>query len=100
MSSPVVCQSDPWHWADVGFDTTKKLWFVTLPNNKGTVQTYLARNIILKNGYGAQYHWPDGRGQRDFWHVRERIFANDVKSINCDDEKGEPGRRLCLELRH
>ena len=79
MSSP----SEPWSWADVGFDTAKKLWFVRLNNHKGMVQIFIAKNIILKNGYGVQYQWPD-EGPRDGWHVRERIYANEVKSIEYD----------------
>ena len=80
MSSP----PNPWLWADVGFDTTKKLWFLNLLNNKGTTQTYIARNIILKNGNGVQYQWADNRG--DFWHIRERIYAADVRSITYDKD--------------
>ena len=81
MASP---PPNPWYWADVGFDTTKKLWFVRLNNHKGMVQIYLAKSIVLKNGYGVQYQWPDG-GPRDIWHVRERIYSSDVKSINYDE---------------
>ena len=45
---------------------------------------YLAKGIILKDGYGVQYQWPDNRGE--FWHVRERIYAHDVRSINYDKD--------------
>jgi hypothetical protein len=76
--------SGPWLWANLGFDTTKKLWFVDLHNHKGTVQTYIAKNVILKDGYGTQYQWAN-RGPHAFWHVRERFFASDVKHINYDD---------------
>lgn len=81
MSSPSL----PWLWADIGFDTAKKLWFVNLFNYGGGTQSFVARNIIMKNGYGAQYQWPDGPNA--IWHVRERVFAADVKTINYD-EKG------------
>ena len=75
--------ASPWLWANVGFDTTKKLWFVDLHNHGGTIQTYIAKNVILKDGYGVQYQWQN-RGQHAFWHVRERIFASDVRSIEYD----------------
>lgn len=78
MSSP------PWIWADVGFDTNKKLWFLNLFNNKGLTQQYLTRNIILKNGNGIQYQWADNRG--DYWHIRERIYAADVRSVTYDKD--------------
>ena len=76
--------ASPWLWANVGFDTIKKLWFVDLHNHGGTLQTYIAKNVILKDGYGVQYQWQN-RGQHAFWHVRERIFASDVRSIGYDD---------------
>jgi len=82
MSSP----AGHWLWADIGFDTAKKLWFVNLFNFGGLTQSFVARNIIMKNGYGAQYQWPD-QGPNGIWHVRERIFASDVKTIEYD-EKG------------
>jgi len=47
------------------------------------VQIFIARNIILENGYGVQYQWPD-EGPRAGWHVRERIYANEVNSIDYD----------------
>ena len=74
----------PWFWANVGFDTTKKLWFVDLHNNRGMTKLFIAKRIVLKDGYGIQYQWAD-RGPRSFWHVRERIFARDVRSIAYDD---------------
>lgn len=74
----------PWLWADVGFDTTKKLWFVNLFDHKGTVRSFIAKNIILKDGYGIQYEWPEK--ERAHWHVRERLFAADVRSIDYDQK--------------
>jgi len=74
----------PWLWANVGFDTMKKLWFVELYNHSGNTQTYIARNVILNDGYGVQYQWQN-RGQHAFWHVRERIFASDVRRISYDE---------------
>jgi len=82
LSSP----AGQWLWADIGFDTAKKLWFVNLFNFSGSTQSFVARNIIMRNGYGAQYQWPDP-GPNGIWHVRERIFADDVKTIEYD-EKG------------
>jgi len=79
----VASPPEPWSWADVGFDTAKKLWFVRLNNHKGMVQIFIAKSIILKNGYAVQYQWPD-EGPREGWHVRERIYATEVKSIEYD----------------
>jgi hypothetical protein len=47
------------------------------------VQVFIAKSIILDNGFGVQYQWPD-EGPRNGWHVRERIYATDVKSIDYD----------------
>ena len=76
-------RAEPWIWGNIGFHTAKKLWFLELLNHKGLVNTYFASSIILRNGYGVQYQWPD-RGPRPFWHVRERIFSEDVASITFD----------------
>lgn len=80
MSSPL----GPWTWGDLGFDTAKKLWFVDLHDYKGSVKMFLARDIVLKDGPGIQYEWPD-KGPREFWHVRERFYANEVRSIGYDE---------------
>jgi hypothetical protein len=69
---------------DLGFDTAKKLWFVDLHDYKGSVKMFLARDIVLKDGPGIQYEWPD-KGPREFWHVRERFYANEVRSIGYDE---------------
>ena len=74
-----------WNWGDLGFDTAKKLWFVDLHDYKGSVKLFLAKNITLKDGPGIQYQWPD-KGPREFWHVRERFFVNEVRSIGYDEE--------------
>jgi hypothetical protein len=75
----------PWTWGDLGFDTAKKLWFVDLHDYKGSVKLFLARKITLKDGPGIQYQWPD-KGPREFWHVRERFFVNEVRSIGYDED--------------
>jgi len=77
--------SGPWSWADIGFDTEKKLWFLRLNNHKGIVKIFRAKRIIIKNRNGVQYQWPEK--DRESWHVRERIFANEVRTIHYDKDR-------------
>lgn len=67
-----------WEFADLGFDTGKKLWFIQFydETNK-SVGSYFARSITMTKGSAAQYEWKDSQG-RAFWHVRERFFAREV----------------------
>lgn len=74
-----------WTWGDLGFDIAKKLWFVDLQDYKGSVKLFPAKNVILKDGAGIQYQWPD-KGPREFWHIRERFYVNEVKSIGYDED--------------
>lgn len=74
-----------WRWGNIGFDTRKKLWFVDLYNGNGMVKFHYARNVIVKNGCGVQYQW-NNRGEPIFWHVRERFFSDEVKSISYDQK--------------
>ncbi len=73
-----------WEFADLGFDTGKKLWFVQFydETNK-SVGSYFARTITINKGSAAQYQWKDTQG-RPFWHVRERFFADDVEGFSVD----------------
>ena len=70
-----------WEYADLGFDTGKKLWFIQFydETNK-SVGSYFARNITITKGSAAQYEWKDTQG-RAFWHVRERFFAREVEGF-------------------
>lgn len=70
-----------WEFADLGFDTGKKLWFVQFydETNK-SVGSYFARSITINKGSAAQYEWKDTQG-RAFWHVRERFFAKEVEGF-------------------
>jgi hypothetical protein len=70
-----------WEFADLGFDTGKKLWFVQFydETNK-SVGSYFARSITINKGSAAQYEWKDTQG-RAFWHVRERFFAREVEGF-------------------
>lgn len=73
-----------WEFADVGFDTGKRLWFIQFYNEKNEgAGTYFARSISLKNGNASQYQWKDAEG-RAFWHVRERFFADQIESFSID----------------
>jgi hypothetical protein len=70
-----------WEFADLGFDTGKKLWFIQFydETNK-SVGSYFARDITMTKGSAAQYEWKDTQG-RTFWHVRERFFAKEVEGF-------------------
>lgn len=73
-----------WEIGDAGFDTDKKLWFIQLYNEVNqNVGTYMAKTIVLKGGFAAQYQWKDIQG-RPFWHVRERFFVDQIESIGVD----------------
>lgn len=75
---------DIWEFGDVGFDTDKKLWFVSLTNEANqNVGTYMGKNVAFKGGRGAQYEWKDAQG-RPYWHVRERFFGHEIDSIGID----------------
>jgi hypothetical protein len=85
-----------WEFADVGFDTGKKLWFIMFSDEKNqNVGSYFARNITLTGGSAIQYQWKDSQG-RAFWHVRERFFAEDIEGFSIEPGsisiKFRPGR--------
>ena len=49
-----------WEFADLGFDTGKKLWFVQFYNGiNENVGTYYARGVDITGGWAAQYQWKD-----------------------------------------
>lgn len=85
-----VAQTQPqvgdalWEFADIGFDTMKKLWFLqlfdTLNQNVGF---YTAKNVVINRGCAIQYQWKDTQG-RPFWHVRERFQSSDVEGFQID----------------
>lgn len=70
-----------WEFADLGFDTGKKLWFIQFydETNK-SVGSYFAKNVTISRGSAFQYEWKDNQG-RPFWHVRERFFASEVQGF-------------------
>ncbi|MGD0637853.1 MAG: hypothetical protein ABSA72_07425 [Nitrososphaerales archaeon] len=73
-----------WEFADVGFDTGKKLWFIQFSDEKNqSVGSYFARNITMTRGSAIQYQWKDTQG-RAFWHVRERFFADEVEGFTIE----------------
>jgi hypothetical protein len=73
---------DPlWEIGDIGFDTSRKLWFIQLTDKTNqTINTRHAHSIVIRGGLAAQYQWKDAEG-RPFWHIRERFFARGVRSI-------------------
>jgi hypothetical protein len=88
----LVCHRPPpgssprqWEWADLGFNTKSKVWFLELFNHSGMIEAYQASDIVLKRGSASQYQWPQ-KGERPMWHVRERISARDVTGIEYDEE--------------
>ncbi|MDA4113108.1 MAG: hypothetical protein OK474_03590 [Thaumarchaeota archaeon] len=87
----LVCHEPPpgssprlWEWADLGFNTKSKVWFLELFNHSGLIEAYQASEIVLKGGSASQYQWPQ-RGERPLWHVRERMSARDLGKIGYDE---------------
>jgi hypothetical protein len=77
-----------WEFADLGFDTEKKLWFIQFYNAKNVnVGTYFARTVDITRGRAAQYQWKDARGAV-FWHVRERFYATEIERTAMDPTGG------------
>lgn len=78
-------QSDTlWEFADIGFDTQKKLWFLQLFDSvNANVGFYTAKTVIMMGGCASQYEWKDQQA-RPFWHVRERFLSNEVEGFNID----------------
>ncbi len=73
-----------WEFADIGFDTGKKLWFVQLFDSVNqNVGFYTAKNVLVNGGCGIQYQWKDMQG-RAFWHVRERFQSSEVEGLHID----------------
>jgi hypothetical protein len=77
-----------WEFADLGFDTGKKLWFIQFYNGTNeNVGTYFARSVNITRGRAAQYQWKDAKGA-PFWHVRERFYATEVEKLAMDPMGG------------
>jgi hypothetical protein len=73
-----------WEFADLGFDTGKKLWFVQLFDSVNqNVGFYTAKTVVVNGGWAIQYQWKDMQG-RPFWHVRERFQASEVEGLHVD----------------
>lgn len=99
QAAPAPASQMFWEYADLGFDTGKKLWFIQFydETNK-SVGSYFAKSITMDKGSAAQYEWKDSQG-RAFWHVRERFFAREVDgftvspsgSISISFKEGEQG---------
>jgi hypothetical protein len=92
---PESLESEPlWEFGDIGFDTERKLWFIQLTSKTNeAVNTRHARDIKISGGTASQYQWKDTDG-RPFWHVRERFFARDVKTIS-----ETPGGEIWIEFK-
>jgi hypothetical protein len=73
-----------WEFADIGYDTQKRLWFLQLFDSiNQNVGFYTAKNVIINRGCAIQYQWKDTQG-RPFWHVRERFQAFEVEGFQID----------------
>lgn len=73
-----------WEFADLGYDTGKRLWFVQLFDSVNqNVGFYMAKTVTIDGGCAIQYQWKDQQG-RPFWHVRERFQASDVEGLQVD----------------
>ena len=85
IGSPQQQQGDSlWEFADIGFDTGKKLWFVQLFDSVNqNVGFYTAKNVMINSGCAIQYQWKDMQG-RPFWHVRERFQSSEVEGFQID----------------
>ncbi len=74
----------PWRSADLGFDTSNRMWFLQMWGDKfqlaGSTQ---AKKVVLVRGSGTQRQWIDSNPENGayFWHVRETISPEDVDSI-------------------
>ena len=72
-----------WLFANIGFDTQKKLWMIEFFDELGQWPPFhvvLATDIFLDGGDGKQFEWHDPQGAH--WHVRERIYRRDVERID------------------
>jgi hypothetical protein len=77
-----------WEFADLGFDTGKRLWFIQFYNGTNeNVGTYFAKSLSLDGGRASQYQWKDAQGG-PFWHVRERFFATEIEKFSIDPAGG------------
>jgi hypothetical protein len=75
-----------WSFADVGYDTSRKLWFIAFQRADGHgVATVYGPRMILKGVTGYQYEWPTEKGEG--WHVRERVFSGQLDRL-LQDEQG------------
>ena len=73
-----------WEFADLGFDTSKKIWFLQLSDTRNrNVGMYYAREVVLNGGSGIQYQWKDTQ-DNTFWHVRERFFSDELDGFTLD----------------
>ena len=73
-----------WEFADIGYDTGKRLWFVQLFDSiNQNVGFYTAKNVVMNRGCAIQYQWKDMQA-RPFWHVRERFLSSEVEGFQID----------------
>ena len=85
VGQPMPPQGDNlWEFADIGFDTMKRLWFLQLFDSvNANVGFYTAKNVLMTGGCAIQYQWKDLQA-RPFWHVRERFLASEVDGFQID----------------
>jgi hypothetical protein len=84
-----------WEYADVGFDTGRKLWVLQFNDAKGNGAGNMpGRAIELRDITSFQAAWPDNGVLPDgsynptnFWHIRQRILAEHVASVYLEGER-------------
>jgi len=83
-----------WLFANVGFDTNRRLWMIEFYGQQGQwLGTEHAIAVEVVGGRAKQFEWHDEQGQ--FWHVRERIYAEGLIQIEQEptiDPLFSPGR--------
>ena len=73
-----------WEFADLGFDTAKKAWFIQFVSETNqNVGSYLAPSITMTGGDAIQYEWKDNK-EKVLWHVRERFFSEEFDGFVVD----------------
>lgn len=81
---PMIKRIKFWEYAEIGYDTEKKAWFVQFFNDAGQSSAFhIVRNIFIESGNAIQYQWKDAEG-RPLWHIRERFFPDEIEDIDID----------------
>lgn len=70
-----------WTYADLGFDTGVKLWFIDFYNAAGVIiHRLFSIEVVIGGGSAKQVEWRD-QATGNFYHVRERIYPRSLISL-------------------